>query len=762
MLRKIILIKNVGRFVSYSATGDVELKRYNLVFAENGRGKTTLCAIFRSLQSGDPAYILGRTTLGGDAPPEIKLLLASGSTPVFDNAAWTATVPDIAIFDSTFVSENVHSGDVVELDHKRSLYSVIVGRQGVQLAEEIDRLDGAARGKNTEIRDKSTAIQPHAGGLALESFIALEEDPGIDGKIAAKQRELEAVRQVAQIRTRAMLVPLALPTFPRAAFEALLDKTLEGIAADVENRITERIKAHNMGTRGQPWLSEGVGYIHDATACPFCGQSLEGAAALIGAYRAFFSESYNALRSEITTLRGQIETILSDRGIGNMETVVVQNVATVEFWSRFCEIIPPVLGGSGPPEILRSLRQAALALLDRKAATPLERIAIDPSYADAAVRSSTAQHAVTTYNLGVTAANSVIASKKAASQAADVAKVEAEFSRLRAAKRRHTPDMTQACADFTAAVAAKRAIEEQKASVRKQLDEYTQQVIGRYEQTINQLLEDFHAGFRITGTRHAYPGGVASSSYQIMINNIPVELGDSETSIATPSFKNTLSAGDKSTLALAFFLAQLQHDPGRATKIVVFDDPFNSQDSFRKDCTVHKIKKCGQDCAQVIVLSHDQYFLKRIWDRLYDAAERKCLALTRLDEFNTTIREWEIETETQDGYRANREVLKKYCLSAEGQPRDVVQKIRPVLETYCKNLGAGALAEIDTLGIIISKIRAVGASHQLFSICDGLEELNIYTSRYHHGENPTAAIERIDDTELQGNVRRTLKITGDY
>jgi wobble nucleotide-excising tRNase len=762
VLRKIILIKNVGRFVSYSATGDVELKRHNLVFAENGRGKTTLCAILRSLQSGDPAYILGRATLGGNAPPEIKFLLASGTTPTFGNAAWTATVRDIAIFDATFVTENVHSGDAVELDHRRNLYSVIVGRQGVRLAEEIDRLDGAARGKNAEIRDKSTAIQIHAAGLALESFIAIEEDPGIDDKIAAKQQELEALRQAAQIRTRAALVPLTLPTFPRVAFEALLDKTLEGIAADAERRITAQIEAHHMGARGQTWLSEGVGYIHDPTACPFCGQSLEGASALIGAYRAFFSRGYNALRSEITTLRSQIETALSDRVIGNIETVVVQNVATAEFWSRFCEIVPPVLGGSGTAEILRSLRDAALALLDRKAATPLERIATDPSYTDAAARALTAQQAVTAHNVGVTAANSVIASKKAATQAADVARVEAELLHLRAAKRRHTPDMTQACADYRAAVGAKRSIEEQKASVRKQLDEYTQQVIGRYEHTINQLLVDFHAGFRITGTRHAYPGGVASSSYQILINNVPVELGDSETSIATPSFKNTLSAGDKSTLALAFFLAQLQHDPGHATKIVIFDDPFNSQDSFRKDCTVHKIKKCGQDCAQVIVLSHDQYFLKRIWDRLHDAAERKCLALTRLDEFNTTIRAWDIERETQDGYRADREILKKYCLSAEGRPRDVAQKIRPVLETYSKNLGAGALAENDTLGVIISKIRAVGASHQLFSICDGLEELNIYTSRYHHGENMNAAVEAISDTELRGNVRRTLKMTGDY
>ena len=54
------------------------------------------------------------------------------------------------------------------------------------------------------------------------------------------------------------------------------------------------------------------------------------------------------------------------------------------------------------------------------------------------------------------------------------------------------------------------------------------------------------------------------------------------------------------TLALAFFLAQLEHDPDREGKIVVFDDPFNSQDGFRKDCTIQKIKRCGAACTQVI------------------------------------------------------------------------------------------------------------------------------------------------------------------
>ncbi|HLV94776.1 MAG TPA: AAA family ATPase, partial [Candidatus Acidoferrales bacterium] len=108
MLRKIIRIKNVGRFENYAALGDVTMKRYNLIFAENGRGKTTLCAILRSLQSGDPAFVNGRTTLGSQDVPEVTILTDAGPTE-FVGGHWSATVPNIAIFDSTFVSENVYS-----------------------------------------------------------------------------------------------------------------------------------------------------------------------------------------------------------------------------------------------------------------------------------------------------------------------------------------------------------------------------------------------------------------------------------------------------------------------------------------------------------------------------------------------------------------------------------------------------------------------------------------------------------------------------
>jgi hypothetical protein len=166
-------------------------------------------------------------------------------------------------------------------------------------------------------------------------------------------------------------------------------------------------------------------------------------------------------------------------------------------------------------------------------------------------------------------------------------------------------------------------------------------------------------------------------------------------------------------------------------------------------------------CTQVIVFSHDLYFLKRIWDRLDDnVAERKALELKRIGLHNTSLVEWDIDAATQTAYRADRQVLTDYYHDGLGEPRDVVQKIRPVLETYTKILGAGTVADADTLGVIVGKIKAVGAAHQLHPIIDGLDDLNIYTRRYHHGENPNAATEPIADGELHGFVKRTLEMTG--
>jgi wobble nucleotide-excising tRNase len=475
MLRKLISIRNVGRFLSYSAAGDVELKRYNLALAENGRGKTTLCAILRSLQTGDPALVKGRATLGGVAPPEIRLLLADGSIPAFANGAWSTTVPNFAILDSTFVSENVYSGEVVGLEHKRKLYGVIVGKTGADMARRIDELDDASRRKSAEVREWRGAVQALAQGLTPDAFLALPADPAVDEKIAGKERELEAVRQADQIRSRAGLAVLRLPELP-GGLAAVLNRTLEGVAVDAEQRVVAQIEAHAMHERGRAWLSEGLGYVH-GEACPFCGQGL-GGVELIAAYRAYFSEAYNALRREIAALRERIESALGDRAIAGFERIPDQNAAAVEFWSRYCTFdVPAITGMTG--DAIRALREAALALLDRKAVSPLEPVAPGEAFTAALTDVAAVRAEAAAYNEAVAAANAAIAAKKDATDAADIRTVEAEVTRLRATKARHEAAGAAACRDLATALAEKEAIERDKESVKEKLDEYAKNVMVR-------------------------------------------------------------------------------------------------------------------------------------------------------------------------------------------------------------------------------------------------------------------------------------------
>ena len=69
-----------------------------------------------------------------------------------------------------------------------------------------------------------------------------------------------------------------------------------------------------------------------------------------------------------------------------------------------------------------------------------------------------------------------------------------------------------------------------------------------------------------------------------------------------------MSAGDRNTLALAFFFASLDQDPQLAEHIVVIYDPITSLDEHRSLTTIHEMQRlCGR--VRQIVLSHSSPFM---------------------------------------------------------------------------------------------------------------------------------------------------------
>jgi wobble nucleotide-excising tRNase len=756
MLKKIVSIKNIGKFRNSAAGGNTAFAKRTLIVGANGFGKTTLCAVLRSLKTGEPSHLIGRKTLGVTEPSTVEILLDGGPAK-FERNAWSAPYPAVQIFDGVFVADNVHSGEVVDIEHKRNFYRVIVGEKGVALADEDTALATQSREKTAEITSAQRAIQPHIPrGMTLEAFALLPQQTDIDRLIAEQQKTVEGIREAATIKARPAFSEFPVPELPKQ-FAALLARSIDDIATGAELVVAEHLKAHGMPADGGSWIAEAVDYAKD-DSCPFCGQGIKGLP-LIAAYRAIFSDRYKELRSEITDMLQAMEKTLGDAALARLDTLAEQNKAAVEFWRRYCTFDEaPLTYPESVPTALRAIEQAARALLERKQRAPLDLITPDAAFTAASAGYEAARSRIVALNASIEMVNGLIAAKKAETSAADAKAAEDQLTRLNATKTRYSDAVAPLCTEHGKHVTAKEGIDKRRTAVRSQLDDHTNSVVKPYERRINVLLDTFNAGFTIAETRHSYPGGTATSSYQLVINQTPIEIGDGKTPTDKPSFKNTLSSGDRTTLALAFFLADLERDPSLAKKTLVFDDPFNSQDAFRRRQTVHEIVKLSASCEQVIVLSHDATFLKQIWDKS-PAGERTALAIADHRAQGSKLLPVDLEKATQGRTATDIDDLQTYLTSGAGNALDVIRKMRVVLETYCRTTYPASFAAEDWLGDIVRKIREVGGTHPAQALYDELDQLNDYTKQYHHGENvDDATPDQIDPTELTGYVRRTLKI----
>ncbi|ATY86002.1 hypothetical protein CVV65_14590 [Kyrpidia spormannii] len=765
MLEKIVRIKNIGRFLDYAAKGDVTFRKLTLVYAENGRGKTTLCAILRSLQSGQPEFISERQTLWATDAPFVHIRLNNADYK-FDGNAWTNSHPDILIFDSVFVNENVYSGDYVEHEHKKNLYRVIVGAQGVQLARQIEELDRQIRDLNANLREKKESISKHVpSGTEFDDYLEWQPLADIEAQIQQKTEELSnrqrAAARAGEIQEKQLFVKVQLPSLP-SNFSEILSKQLTDIVIDAERKVREQIARHQMGHQGESWLSQGLAYVKD-DRCPFCGQGVQ-ANDLIAAYRSHFSAAYRGLKQEVAQLTQRVNSAIGEAALSSVQQAIAANAALAEFWRQFTAVDLPHISFSDIQQKYATLREKCLKLATRKQESPTESVKLDAEFTTALAEVDALRTAVVKYNAAVDAVNSRVNEQKAAARSQpDIVGVKNELAQLEARKKRFEPEIAKACQAYKDAVAKKASLDQEKQQLRRQLDQYCENIMRTYEKSINEYLDHFNTGFRITNSRHLYKGGTPSSHYQIEINRKPVDLGDARTPAGTPCFKTALSSGDRNALALAFFLAVLKQESDIERKIVVFDDPFTSLDRFRRTSTQQLIQRLLKMAQQVIVLSHDAHFLKLLHDECPSATTNtKTLRMSKTGNA-TVIGEWDIEAEVLSSYEKDYRTLHGFYDDRTGDPRAVARAIRPFLECLLRTRFPGHFQPNEWLGDFITKIRAADeASGLQLARADlsELEAINDYSKKYHHQQNPNADIEPINEDELHAYVKRTLRLVG--
>jgi wobble nucleotide-excising tRNase len=759
MINSLNLIRNIGRFDSFTTT--TQLAPLTLIYAENGRGKTTLSAILRSLGTGDPIPISERRRLAAQHQPH-AIVACTGGPPdaMFQNGAWNRTLPEVLIFDDVFVDQNVYSGLVVGSDHRQNLHELILGSQGVTFNQQLQALIGRIEQHNAELRRLSNLIPAtERGALSVDEFCALPANANIVHEIQAAEQSLAGSRQQDPIRNTPDLPLLNLPDLGIAAIQTVFSSEL----GDLDTAAAARVQAHlqSIGDNAESWVADGMSRQNVATdarsnTCVFCAQDLSGSP-VITHYRAFFGEAYRTHQQAIRDSESNFNETHSPSAALQFERSVRTLTERRNFWAAFGDIPELNLDSVATTADWNAVRGMITALFEQKRAAPLDAVVVPAETQEAIDAFNTRRSEILELNQQISAANQTIAAIKQRAATANTATIEAALARLNATKARHAAATNALCQSYLAEKQAKAATEQQRDQARQSLTQYRTQVFPAYEAAINTYLRRFNASYHLGSVQSVNTRGGPACTYNVVVNNTPVAVAGGNAQSGEHSFKNVLSAGDRNTLAIAFFLASIDLDPNRGSKVAVIDDPVSSLDEHRSLETVQQVRRLLTQIAQVVLLSHSKPFLCRTWESV-SAAPKAALQVVRHGT-GSTITAWDVNADSVTENDRRHETLRNYLASGGQNEREVASAIRPCLEAFFRV----AYPEHFPAGQLLGPFRGmcaqrVGTPQQILEQADidELRDLVDYGNLFHHDTNPAWQTEVINSTQLEGFVRRTL------
>lgn len=764
MLEKIIDIQKVGRFEKLKVPSSLRFSRITLIFGENGWGKSTVADILRSFGRSRPEIIQGRETLATGGMQKVILLFTGSNKATFECAAWTGSPPPIAVFDQTFINENVYSGEIVSHDHLKRQYGLVVGEEGVAILRAIHNTEAEERVKKDELREKERLIQTMTASLGLarmsaSTFVALELLDNAEPVIEAKETELKRATERKQIQNATLPEPLPVPT-SSADFMAALRGSVEGVAAEARERLQAHIAAHVTTSGYDPsisqetWLEGGLSFSTEET-CPFCGQELRDRS-LVELYESYFSTAFKSLADDVKKRR---QTLARYTGGDFRKAFTITSRANAASIENLGNLTKEGFSGQLESEVLIAQLEEAARSLDAAFQAKQEDLVsvLDPApYTHAFTAWDAARASIEAYNSDVHDYCEKIEAIRRAQDGADIDGLTQAVAVLKARVKRHEPDTEAIVTAYTQLVAEQTRLKKLKEKQRGDLKDYSTRVTARLGSTINAYLKRLGAGFEIKYDPPSFKGQEPAAAYALMINKTPVSPRADD--VASPSFRNTLSTGDKSVLALALFLATVDADPKLSEMIVVLDDPFTSMDDFRRRFTANEINKLTKKAEQVIVLSHEKGFLRLLWERIDRSRMTTCAIQTGAPGM-ASLAVFDVEQATRPREESERDKVLQFLDVTEGDPEQVRPLLRTVLENFYRKGDPNLFSPNELLPGIIEKIKNAPSDYRYKAAIDDLEDINLYTRESHHAPIPGSVTEATSVEELKTYCERVRDLT---
>lgn len=763
MIHKIESLVSIGRFGNYQASGDVVFKKLTLFYADNGSGKTTISSVFRSLAENDPTRIEKRKTLSSTSPQGVRIIQRPNGTTsnishVFTAGAWGSQYANIEIFDIHFVDENIYSGCIFSDVHKKQLHQFVIGAQGVAIQQQLDQnKTDKTNSRNTQTTLENQIILGVANGLTqsmITQFLATSPNKAtnIDEKIIAATASLTHASSNAVIQTLQLLSSQTAINsgIDFRALQADLQTTMQNLQdaslQQLFDQHCENLEQHGI-TEPKAWLNTGFKY-HLSQAengqtsnCPFCKQSLSNPTDIINAYNGVFNTTFNEYLARLQAHLQKLAEINLDVEIQRIEGVDNTNRNRITSWTTHLAAgtIQPLPVIINDAQALRDGLTSVVSLVQQKIANPSANVNTT-ALTNFESQIAAITNAVANHNQQVSTANATITTFRSGIKT--VVQAQTELNELTRIKKRFDPAIVTLCTQLQTERATLKSLETTYTTLSQQQQLAAQIFFTTYKDRLNHYLQNvFKTPFRIDNLAHVAPQGRGTQNkvnYRLTLNGHEISFDPSQEN----NVKDCLSEGDKSTIALAFFLSKLDIDPNKADKILIFDDPLSSFDSNRRMYTVQLIHNLLLQIKQIVVLSHNEYFLHEIYKRVA-AAERKTLRIYQnYQTGNSGIEELDLNKLVENDYFKHLREMEDFLQHPDVSRKDTVLGwLRNVLEAHIRFKFHRQLSGIpqndQTFGRIITQLSNAGVAfrdNNTQDVIDLLKLINNISCKPHHGE----------------------------
>lgn len=641
MINKVENLVSIGKFRNYQATGQVNFKKLTLIYGDNGGGKTTLTSVFRSLTTNNPEIIRNRISTNSSTAQAAQITQIG--TPnifhTFGAAGWTVQFPDIEIFDIHFVNDNIYSGFDFSDEHRKQLHQFVIGAQGVAIQNQIE-LNKIAKtnSRQTQTNIESQLIQQVGNNLTTDLINAFLTIPvtqanNIDQLIVTAETALASASANAIIQTLQPLSTLTRITTGINFTSIIAD--LQTTSQTIQNAVLETLFSQhcedlstNTLVGPENWLQRGFAYVESKQAanepniiCPFCKQSIDRNSDILSAYVSKFNADFNALVQRLQAHLLSLQNFNLETAIQSINNVNQANTGRITSWTTHLPntVQPPVFNIIANEANLRTEFQNLVASVQQKIQNPTVAVATT-TVTVFQTSGQTINANIDSYNQNVATYNTAITTFRSSIQT--VATAQLEVDRLKRIKKRFETSIDTLCNQLTTERQTLRGLETAYTQLSQQQQAAATVFFNNYQTQINHYLGNvFKTHFRIENVIHVAPRGRATQSqigYKLTIDGNDISFIPNQPFNA----KECLSEGDKSTIALAFFLSKLDIDPNIQDKILIFDDPLSSLDTNRRAYTIGIIKSLFQQLKQVVVLSHNEFFLHEVGKDI--GASHKC------------------------------------------------------------------------------------------------------------------------------------------